>query len=341
VPLFLANYNFPITEPLMKHPPFKELKISRFGIGTVQFGLEYGINNKTGQVPYSDVLNIFETALEYDVNFIDTSRVYGTSEETIGKALREIGAVDDFIPCTKLDISENYHEKSDEAVRGEVKDSLRQSLEALGIDTIPVYLLHRPEYRTFRDGLIWDYLKEAVSKGTIGRLGVSIADGPSEAIECFKDPAVEAIQIPYNVFDARWDKAGILAVAAERGIVVFNRSSYLKGLLLMEMDEVPEHVTESLCYKESLNRIAAEAGLEVKEMVLRYVFSVPEITSTIIGIDSQVQFKENLRIYEKEPLESALIQKIRTAFGDVPEYVLNPFLWDQRLLMLQQQRRNA
>ncbi|MCK5526017.1 MAG: aldo/keto reductase, partial [Candidatus Latescibacteria bacterium] len=319
----------------MKHPPFKELKISRFGIGTVQFGLDYGINNKTGQVSYSDVLNIFETALENGVNFLDTSRVYGTSEETIGKALREIGAVDDFIPCTKLDISENYHEKSDEAVRGEVNGSLRQSLEALGIETIPVYLLHRPEYRTFRDGLIWDYLKEAVTKGMIGRLGVSIADGPSEAIECFKDPAVEAIQIPYNVFDARWDKAGILAGAAERGIVVFNRSSYLKGLLLMEMDEVPEHVTESLCYKESLNQIAAEAGLDVKELVLRYVFSVPEITSTIIGIDSQVQFKENVRIYEKGPLEDALNQRIKATFWDIPEYVLNPFLWDQRLLMLQ------
>ncbi len=326
----------------MEYPPFKELKISRFGIGTVQFGLEYGINNKTGQVSYSDVLNIFETALENGVNFIDTSRVYGTSEETIGKALREIGAVDDFVICTKLDLSENYHEKTDEAVLDEVKDALRKSMESLGLATIPFYLLHRPEYRTFRDGLIWNYLKEAVSKGTVGHLGVSIAMGPSEAIECFKDPAVEAIQIPYNVFDARWDKAGILAVASERGIAVFNRSSYLKGLLLMEMDEVPEHVTESLCYKESLNRIAAEAGLEVKELVLRYVFSVPEITSTIIGIDSQTQFKENLRIYEKEPLERALIQKIRTAFGEVPEYVLNPFLWDQRLLMWQQQqRRNA
>ena len=325
----------------MKHPPFKELKISRFGIGTVQFGLDYGNNNKTGQVPYSDVLQLFETALENGVNFIDTSRVYGTSEETIGKAIRKIGAVDDFIPCTKLDISENYHEKSDEAVRGEVKDSLRQSLEALRIDTIPVYLLHRPEHRTFRDGLIWDYLKEAVSKGMIGRLGVSIADGPSEAIECFKDPAVEAIQIPYNVFDARWDKAGVLKVAAERGIAVFNRSSYLKGLLLMEMSEVPDHVTESLCYKESLNRIAAEAGFDVKELVLRYVFSAPEITSTIIGIDSQDQFKENLRIYEKGPLEDELIQKIKAAFWEVPEYVLNPFLWDQRLLMLQQQQRRS
>jgi aryl-alcohol dehydrogenase-like predicted oxidoreductase len=322
----------------MGYPPFKELKISRFGIGTVQFGLDYGINNKTGQVSYSDVLHIFETALENGVNFIDTSRVYGTSEETIGKALKKLGAADDFVICTKLDVFKDYSDKSDREVLAEAGDSLHKSLEFLGLATLPVYLLHRPEYRTFRDGLIWDYLKEEVSKGTIAHLGVSIADGPPEAIECFKDPAVEAIQIPYNVFDARWDKAGILAVASERGIAVFNRSSYLKGLLLMEMAEVPEHVTESLCYKESLNRIASEAGLDVKELVLRYVFSVPEITSTIIGIDSQVQFKENLRIYEKEPLENALIQKIRTTFGEVPEYVLNPFLWDQRLLMLQQQR---
>ncbi|MFH1009191.1 MAG: aldo/keto reductase [Candidatus Latescibacterota bacterium] len=318
---------------------FKDLKISRFGIGTVQFGFDYGINNKTGQVPYEEVLRIFETALANGVNFLDSSRLYGTSEQTIGKALKELGAKNDFLPCTKLDISHDYAERSDEAVRGEVSDSIHQSLESLGLDRLPIYLLHQPAHRTFRDGLIWECLKEAVREGTIGHLGVSIASGPSEAVECFRDPSVEALQIPYNVFDARWEKSGILSTAAERGIALISRSSYLKGLLLMEMDEVPDHVTESLCFKQSLNQLAAEAGLSVKEMALRYVFSVPDITSTIIGIDSSVQFEENLEIYEKEPLSDELIQRIKAAFWDIPEYVLNPFLWDQRLLMRQQNQR--
>jgi len=313
---------------VMEYHFFKKLKISRLGIGTVQFGIDYGINNKTGQVPYSDILKIFETALRNRANFIDTSRVYGTSEENIGRALNEIDAVDDFILCTKLDISEDYYEQSDKAVLGEVKDSLYKSMEFFGVETLPLYLLHRPEHRTFRDGLIWSFLKEEVSKGTIGHLGVSIARGPSEAIACFEDPAVEAIQIPYNVFDARWDRAGVLAYASERGIAVFNRSSYLQGLLLMPIEEVPEHVSESIRYKKSLNRIAAEAGLNVKEMVLRYVFSVREIASTIIGIDSQAQFEENLWIYEKGPLDGELIKRIKEAFGEVPEYIVNPFLWN-------------
>ena len=313
----------------MEYHLFRRSKISRFGIGTVQFGVDYGISNKTGQVPYPDVLRIFETALEHGVNFIDTSRVYGTSEENIGKALNETDAVDDFILCTKLDISANYYEKSDGEVLGEVKDSLYKSLEFLGLEILPVYLLHRPEHRTFRDGLIWSFLKEEVSKGTIGHLGVSIARGPSEAIACFEDPAVEAIQIPYNVWDARWDKAGILAYASENEIAVFNRSSYLQGLLLMPVEEVPDYVSGSVKYRKSLNRIAEEAGLDVKEMALRYVFSVGEIASTIIGIDSPTQFEENILIYEKGPLDGEIIGNIKEAFRDVPDDIVNPALWNK------------
>ena len=46
-------------------------RISRLGIGTVQFGMPYGINNDRGQVPYSEVLSILETAVERGVTFID------------------------------------------------------------------------------------------------------------------------------------------------------------------------------------------------------------------------------------------------------------------------------
>ena len=47
---------------------------SRLGIGTVQFGLTYGINNRLGQVPYRDVCIILEKAMEAGVNFLDTAR---------------------------------------------------------------------------------------------------------------------------------------------------------------------------------------------------------------------------------------------------------------------------
>ena len=88
----------------MTYAQVGDYRISRVGLGTVQFGMDYGISNKTGQVRFADVVEIFETAREQGLNFIDTAPVYGNSEATIGRAIAEMGAPDEFVICTKLDL---------------------------------------------------------------------------------------------------------------------------------------------------------------------------------------------------------------------------------------------
>ena len=134
----------------MEYKSIKDYKISKMGMGTVQFGIDYGINNERGKVPYTEILKIFELAIKKEINFIDTSRLYGSSEKNIGKALKELHAHKYFVICTKLDISSNYYEKSDRLVIEEVKQALHTSLYSLGLDIIPIYLLHTPEHRIFR-----------------------------------------------------------------------------------------------------------------------------------------------------------------------------------------------
>ena len=312
----------------MKYSSFKELKISRFGLGTAQFGFDYGISNKTGRVSYHEIIKILEISLTKGVNFIDTARSYGVSEENIGRALEDLDAQNEFIVCTKLDLPPDYREKSEREVLAEAKESLSRSLEALKLDSIQVYLLHTPAYMTYGDGVIWDYLKDELKNGIIKHLGVSIAKGPSQALECMEDPAVEAIQIPYNVFDQRWREEGVLAHASDREIAVFNRSSYLQGLLLTTMKEAEERIPESLPYKKELNKTASEKGYELKDMVLRYVFDTKEIASTIIGTDSHEQFEENISIFEGRPMDEETFRQIHARFRQIPERVLNPGLWD-------------
>lgn len=57
------------------------------------------------------------------------------------------------------------------------------------------------------------------------------------------------------------------------------------------------------------------------------MLSEPDICSTIIGNDSLEQLKENIAIFESEPLAPEILKGIRELFSDVPESVVNPALW--------------
>ncbi len=318
-------------DPRMEHRRFKELSISRVGIGTVQFGMKYGIHNATGQVSYLQIVKILQIALEHGVNFIDTAPIYGESEELIGKAIKELGAAGRFVVCTKLDIPESVEQASDGEILSVVKTCLSRSLERLGCQAVPLLLLHKPKHRIMRNGLVWDCLKEEASRGTIGHLGVSIGGlDTAEALDCCEDPAVEAMQIPFNALDARWDEAGVFEHARRKRVAIFTRSAYLQGLLLMPVEAVPDPLAEARRFKEVLNRMAADAGLPVKELALRYVFSRGEICSTIIGVDSESQFRENLSLYGKGSLQQHVMEKIRGSFIGVPQKIVVPWLWDKK-----------
>ncbi|MCK5155856.1 MAG: aldo/keto reductase, partial [Spirochaetales bacterium] len=101
------------------------VEISRLGLGTVQFGFDYGINNTRGQVPYDEVCRMLIRASDQGINFLDTSRLYGSSESVLGKAIAEIGR--EFTVCTKLDLPKNYTELGEKEIRDAVNASFMQS----------------------------------------------------------------------------------------------------------------------------------------------------------------------------------------------------------------------
>ena len=308
---------------------FKSVPISRLGIGTVQFGFDYGINNQKGQVTYEEVLTILARAREGGVNFLDTSRAYGTSEEVLGKAIAELNAGADFSLCTKLDLPPKWQELSEREVMDHAKSSFEKSMEALKADSIPFYLLHNMEYYRYGGGTIWEFVKEMQKAGHLGHIGVSIGIGPEEALEALEDDRVEVIQIPYNLFDWRWDKAGVLTAAAARNVMVVNRSTYLQGLLVMPLEDVEEKLSRAVPYRKRLDELVRKCGCNLKELVLHYVFSNQDITTTILGVDTPDQFTENLSIFNNDNVPAEILHEAQDIFKDVPEEVLNPSLWNQ------------
>ena len=62
----------------------KLVYMSKLGLGTAQFGLDYGIANRSGQIKFSDAKNILQLAKQEKIDLIDTAILYGKSEKIIG-----------------------------------------------------------------------------------------------------------------------------------------------------------------------------------------------------------------------------------------------------------------
>ena len=75
----------------MKSTVMHNIPISAMTLGTVQLGLNYGINNKSGMPTEAKSFEILDTARESGVTVLDTSNDYGESEAVIGRYLRAYG----------------------------------------------------------------------------------------------------------------------------------------------------------------------------------------------------------------------------------------------------------
>ncbi|MBT3275650.1 MAG: aldo/keto reductase [Spirochaetales bacterium] len=298
---------------------------SRLGIGTVQFGMDYGINNSAGKVSVETVAAILRRAVSEGVTFLDTARAYQESEKTVSRAVEIAGCGEDVFISTKIEIPGNLADYKPDDLRKAAVDSLEISREQLGFSHIDAVMLHRPEHRTAGGGVIWEHLRDEKESGRIGLLGVSIGAGPWEALECLEDTTVDVMQIPFNAWDRRWEN--VLDIAADLGVVVVNRSTYLQGLLVMTEEQAETKIGTAAEYVRKWSALGDRLEIPTKELALRFVLGENRIKTTLVGVDSLEQFEENLAVLKKGGLSSDDRSAVLETMAGVPDPILNPALW--------------
>jgi aryl-alcohol dehydrogenase-like predicted oxidoreductase len=299
------------------------LRFSRLAVGTVQFGLPYGVANRTGQPSFGQVCDILACAVENGATTLDTAAAYGESESVLGRALREIGALEQVTIVSKvLPLKRMERERTPENVERWIGNSVVSSLQRLGIDSLPVCLFHDPD-----DIAHMEVLLGLERQGLVQRAGVSIGT-PDQTEAILSTPGVEAIQIPANMLDRRILEAGHLARASESGTAVFVRSIYLQGLLVMPLDEIMPELHEVVPVRRALQRIAGDAGMTMPEMALRYGLSLPGVTSVLTGVETVEQMEANINIAARGPLPPGVMQAIGEAVPDLSGTIIpSPWLW--------------
>ena len=289
---------------------------SRLMLGTVQFGLEYGVANVTGKPSFDCVCEIIQAAYEGGVTALDTAAAYGTSEEVVGCALERLGLQGAMTGGSKVPPIEAAN--GAEAARF-IEQTLLRSLRRLRLERLAVCLLHREDDIRFLPAL-----GKMVGKGLIGGAGVSLDSDRQLA------PAAAArfIQMPYNILERRFE--AFWPVALKNGIHLFSRSVYLQGLLLMPEEKIRPGLAEVIPVRRRLEGIAREAGCTMAELCMRYVLSNPAISSVLTGVDTVEQVRENLRLAALGPLPADILERVRACVPELPESLVRPALWSTR-----------
>ena len=304
----------------MQTTPFYEYRLSRLMLGTVQFGIAYGIANKTGQPSYRAVCDILACAAEGGVNCLDTASAYGTSEETLGRALAELRLADRMLVVTKV-ASIPDASWSRAAIESHIEKSVRTSLQRLRLEVLPVCLFHLEADWRYADILL--KLKE---RGLIRHVGCSVMT-PAATRTILDSGQAEAIQLPVNLLDQRWRQAGIFKAAAQGRVPLFARSVYLKGLLLLPEAEIPAVLAEAIPVRRRLQALAQSLGMSFLELAVRYVLGLEGITCTLVGVDSVEQMRENLDLFSRDLLPLEVMQTIAVLVPILPDIILKPNLW--------------
>ncbi len=290
-------------------------------LGTVQFGMDYGINNTSGKPSEKEVFEILDLAVAHGIKVFDTAAAYGDAEELLGKYMsaRRIKE-ENFKVISKLR-PEGIENTSD--VQGRLSDEVYGSLKRLQIQQLYGYLLHKAE--CIYDHNVVMALHKIKQEGLIQNIGISIYK-ISEGEAAVKSGIVDFIQMPYNIFDQRGDAAGFLKKAKSKGITMFTRSAFLQGLFMMKYDNIPDCLENAKGYLYEFDALLKEFQIDKVSALLNYPAHNPYIDYVVVGVDSAKQLQEHIERFG-ERLPNKFLQKIHQMFGNVEEEIIMPNLW--------------
>ena len=280
------------------------LRVSVIGIGTWQFGGEWGKNFLQTEV---DV--ILDAAAECGINLIDSAECYGPdhlSEKLVGNYLSRRDR-SKWIVATKFGHRfKNFMDRDDDYSIAGVQKQLDDSLKALRVETIDLYQFHSGADHFFLDEKLWQFLTDQKRAGKIRHLGISIMQKGSE-LQAREAASVgaEVLQVVYNRLDRRPEQMyfrhaeknnlGILArVPLASGLL---SGKYKSGATFAANDVRStfdaEKMKRDLAEIERLQREEVPSGVPMAKWAMAWCLKNPVVTALIPGCKNPEQVRAN------------------------------------------------
>jgi aryl-alcohol dehydrogenase-like predicted oxidoreductase len=265
----------------------------RIVLGTAQFGMPYGIANRTGVVDRPEISKILEHAWREGVDTLDTAAAYGESERRLGEAGVQRWRIISKVPAVPA---------SEPDAGAWVRAAIADSLRLTGIPSLYGMLLHQPSQLLGPKGdALYRAMLEARDRGEVGKIGVSIY-APEDLDALATEFDFDLVQGPMNVFDRRLAKSGWLSKLRAAGVEIHIRSIFLQGLLLMDASKRPVQFDSWKQLWDGWDRWLDEQSLTPMQACVGFGFSQREVDGIVVGVDSLHHLQEILSSAKSTPV---------------------------------------
>lgn len=283
-------------------------------LGTVQFGLSYGINNSKGKVSLNDSLKILGYAYDNGIRTLDSAEAYGNAHEVIG-IFHNKNPTKIFNIITKLPKLINY----------DIIDKVNGYLKDLKVNHLETLMFH--SFDSYQNNINnFDVLKDLKSSNKIKSLGVSIyTNYEIEKVILNKD--IDIIQLPFNLFDNANLRGDILQKAKIKGKIIHTRSSLLQGLFFKDENDSNKIVQKLKNELTLLSSISKRDKTSISELALSYCVQQETIDNVLIGVDSVNQLIDNLDAVNYKIKQKTIDSINSINIGNLD--LLNPSLWNK------------
>jgi len=286
---------------------------SKLILGTVQFGLKYGINNTIGKPSNDEVLSLLKVAYNSGIRVLDTAEAYGNAHQLIGN-YHNIQDNSKFKIITKFphDIKHNL-----------IKSKVIEYLILMKVNTLDVMMFHSfDSYKSNYNAL--KTLDELKSENLINNIGVSVYTN-TQLESLLDEDLITVVQLPFNLLDNFNVRGDLINKLKEKGKIIHTRSAFLQGLFFKKITDNLSIVQALKPHLKTLNKISKKQSCSMEELALSYCIKQNNIDNIIIGVDSISQLNANIKAAAYEVKEEALkcIDNICVKNLDL----LNPSLW--------------
>ncbi len=280
------------------------LKISVVGVGTWQFGGEWG-------TPFSqDMVDpILSRAKDLGINLIDTAECYGDhhSESLIGSFLRGQDR-QQWVVATKFGHKFNApFNRTDAWDAASVTRTVENSLRALQTDYVDLLQFHSGRNEVFDNEDLWLALHRLVQSGKVRHLGLSVSPNTNiYQVSRASQVGIETVQVIYNRLD-RQAEAEVLPSCQAQSLGVLARVPLASGLLsgkyhpgdtFTDPEDIrskrdPAKVEEQLRQVEEIRRDEVPQGVPMASWALAWCLKNPALACVIPGCKSPAQVEAN------------------------------------------------
>jgi aryl-alcohol dehydrogenase-like predicted oxidoreductase len=254
---------------------------SKIILGTVQFGLDYGINNIAGKPSREQVFMMLEYAAKHGIELLDTADAYGTATDLLG----EFNSVHSGL----FSINTKFKGKQES-----LSEQLSNSIDLLNLKAINTYFFH-----SYTDFINYPKLLQELvilkQNNLIGKIGISVYYN-SEFITAINIPEVDVIQFPFNLLDNRFQRGELIELAKIKSKELQVRSVFMQGLFFKSLTDLPSKLKPLLPYLERIHEITETAKVSTEQLALSYALQQSEIENVIIGVDTVEQLKKNIEM---------------------------------------------